>query len=230
MKNKLSLKPKSSLQKLNVNPIFLFENIKDSINALIMLFLEKHSNQERVRDFLKSNHDLYGANSLIKLIEEFEDFSFFDLISSSEYLALDDEKRKKSIVERNNFFLRVLFNIDENNYRVDDLVNSFVMRNTETISEIEVDYFFLCLLEYKDKSEALEIRHNEYFRSILATCSFDEGKRFFKTFNPRSHLTRNSGGDSSVFVLSEVEYNFIKLVILSCIRRGFYEGILYRET
>jgi hypothetical protein len=191
-----------------------------------MLFLEKHSNQERVREFRKSNGELNGAYSLIKIIEEFEDFGFFDLISSTEYLALEDEKRKKFIIERNNFFLRVLFNLDENNYRVDDLVNSFVMRNTETISEIEVDYFFLCFLEYKDKSESLEIRHNEYFRSLLAMCSFDEGKRFFKTFNPRSYLSRNSGGDGSVLVLSEVEYNFVKLVVFSCIRRGFSEGIL----
>lgn len=226
MKNRLSLKPKSSLQKLNINPIFLFENIKDSINALIVLFLEKHSNQDRVRQFRKENNDLNGACSLMKLIEEFEDFSFFDLISSSEYLALEDEKRKKFIIERNNFFLKVLFNIEENNYRVDDLVNQFVMRNTETISEIEVDYFFLCFLEYKDKSEALEIRHNEYFRSLLSTCSFDEGKRFYKLFNPRSYLARNSGGDNTTFSISEVEYNFVKLVIFSCIRRGFYEGIL----
>lgn len=225
-KFKLSLKPRSSIKKTTQwNPFFLFEDINESVGRIITQFLDKHPNQDRVAEFRKSSGETRGCSLLYKVLQEFEDFSFFDLISSSEYLV-DEEKKKKFLIERNNFFFRVLISLDEQNFRVDDLVNTFVMRFTESLPELEVDFFFLCFLEYKDKSEAIEIRHNEYFRNLMSVFNNDEAKRFLKGFNPRSYLQRNDDNTSSNISLNEIEVTFVKNVMFSCVRRGFHEGIM----
>jgi competence CoiA-like predicted nuclease len=169
--------------------------------------------------------ELKGCNLLIKVLQEFEDFSFFDAISSTDYL-IEDEKKKRFLIDRNNFFLRVLMSFEELNFKIHDLVNTFVMRYTENIPEIEVDFFFLCFLEYKDISEALEIRHNEYFRSLMSAYSYEEGKRFLKNYNPKAYLLKNDENNISSFSINEIEANFVKNVLFSCIRRGFFEGVM----
>ena len=221
--HKMSLKQRNSLKKANINQLYLFEDVNDSLSIMINMYFDKHSNLDKVNLFRNENPELKGGALLLKVLQYFEDFSFFDL-STIEYLSQDEEKKKKFLSERNNFFLRVLTSLDDKNYRVDDLVNTFIMRYTELIPEIEVDYFFLCLYGYKDKAEMLEIKHNEYFRSLLANCTVEVGKRFYKTYNPKIYLNRPTEENS--IPISEVELNFVRSVLNSCVRRGFYEGIL----
>lgn len=192
---------------------------------MISLFLENHSNQDKVKEFRNLNSDKNGGYLLLQILEDFKEFSLFDLIHPSEFFLQDNEKKKKFLIERNNFFLRVLLNLDDKKLRVEDLVNKFVMMNTELIPDIEIDYFYLSLCEYKDQAETLEIKYNEYFRTLLTNYSNEEAKRFYKKFVPQNYLSKEIQAKINLEI-SEVEINFIRSVLNSCVKRDFYEGIL----
>lgn len=78
-------------------------------------------------------------------------------------------------------------------------------------------------------AESLVLKHNEYFKSLFNNNSNEEVKKFFKNYRPKASLLKSTNENNSNNQISDVEVNFVKSVINSCIKRNFHEGILYKN-
>ena len=73
---------------------------------------------------------------------------------------------------RNNIFIKILIQCkinDEEISYLDRHVDNFIKLNLENFTQIEIDidYFFLSLLGYKEKSKHLLVKNKDYFKNLV---------------------------------------------------------------
>jgi hypothetical protein len=199
----------------------------EDIPLIIQNFFEKYHSKTKVEAFLMNCTDREGLDYLVQVIYHFQDFNLFDFLSDSMNKPnnkTDFERRKQFYFKRNNIFFTILFHCKQNTETssfFDKHVDYFIRVNLENTvqSDLEVDYFILSLLGYKDRAKNLIVKQNEYFKNFLKSLNIKDADAmgFFNKLDITKDITNQS----------MEEIILIRRMIVNITLRRFYLGLNY---
>ncbi len=209
---------------------FNIADFDDNIIIIINSFLDKHPNRYKSEKFKAEFLNLEDFNNinfyeiLYDVMKEFSDFNIFDFFNNNYILPLNEKQKQDAINYysiRNNIFLRILIeckiNDDEISY-LDKHVEKFVKINLENVVQIDIDldYFFLNLLGYKDKGKQFILKNLDYFKYFVID---------YKELKDSLDIFGKIAFDKEFFLMNSDEIIIIRQILNNMVKRKFFHGL-----